>query len=86
MRTSSKFGRIDFADLAKGFLVAAIAPFVVGVEQFFSGNFQLIDWNLLTLTSLGAGISYLIKNFFTPSQEIKARKKAIGGGGIMNPR
>lgn len=86
MRITSKFAMLDLMDLAKGFLMAAIAPFVVGVQQVWAGNYEIIDYKLLGLTALGSGLGYLIKNFFTPSQEISARKKAIGGGGIMNPR
>ena len=86
MRITSKFARLDLMDLAKGFLMATIAPFVVGVQQVWVGNYEIVDYKLLGLTALGSGIGYLIKNFFTQSQEVSARRQAIGGGGIMNPK
>lgn len=71
MTTTSKFLTLDFKDIGKGLLMAVIAPVLVIVQQALTtGEFP--DWKLLGLTALSAGVAYVLKNLFTPAQEVRA--------------
>lgn len=68
----SNFLAINWADVAKGFIVAAITAAVAGISQSLeAGSFpSLVQLKTSALVGLAAGLSYLIKNFFTtPDQK-----------------
>lgn len=76
MKKSAIF-KLNFKDLFKGFLVAAITVIVAGLYTTISdGSFP--DWaelKTLGLAGLAAGVSYLLKNFFTNSSDEFATKE-----------
>lgn len=71
-KTTSKKYRIDLTDLAKGLLLAVLSAVVTELYQFTSTGQLPTKENLQTtaLVACAAGLSYLLKNFFTDSQTI----------------
>jgi hypothetical protein len=67
---NSDFLRLNAKDFLKGLLVAVIMAFVSSLhEVLIAGTFDF-TWLVMkpiVMVSLGAGLSYLIKNFFTNS-------------------
>jgi hypothetical protein len=72
-RTSSKRFSLDRYDLGKG-LIMAIGGAVAGaIETSIKGGgfpHTAADWQTIGFTALAAGLTYLVKNFFTPAQKI----------------
>lgn len=62
---TSSFLRLSKNDLLKGLIVAVITVPVDSLYQYLTVA-SPINWHMVATTSLAAGISYLIKNFFTP--------------------
>jgi hypothetical protein len=63
----SSFLSLNWKDILKGFIVAAITAAVAGISQSLeAGAFPtLTQVKTSALVGLAAGLSYLIKNFFT---------------------
>lgn len=63
---------LDWRDLGKGTLLAMLTPVAVMVQQVFDTVVTQgkplssihLDWRILVMASVGAGASYLVKNFF----------------------
>lgn len=68
---NSSFFSLNWKDLGKGFVVAALTAVTTALYQWFSAtppHFPTIDELKTTgLIALAAGISYLVKNLFTNS-------------------
>lgn len=68
----STFGKIDGSDLLKGLLVAVLTAFVTGLYNGIqAGTFEL-TWLFIkpiVLSSVGAGLAYVIKNWLTNSED-----------------
>lgn len=84
VQTNKQF-TINYRDAARGLLIAVLTS-VLGViyGAIFQGGFANIDWNKVLEFAALSGLSYLIKNYFTPSEivinnppqeEIEAVKK-----------
>ena len=66
----SSLGKLNLADLLKGFLVAVIAALLSGVYNVIQAGAILWTWAFwspIVLSAVGAGVAYLIKNIFTNS-------------------
>ena len=58
-------------DFVKGLIITMIAVIVTSLYQFINSGSIPTDWNswkTVLLASLGAGLSYIIKNWLTNSQ------------------
>jgi len=67
---NSNFFSLNWLDLAKGLLVAVIGAILTGVYQAIQAGalaWTWLFWQPIVLTGVGAGIAYLIKNFFSNS-------------------
>lgn len=65
--TTSSIFSINWQDAIKGFIVAAIsAPLTLIYTSLDAGTFTL-DWKKIGLIAATAGLSYIVKNFLTPS-------------------
>lgn len=72
----SKKNTLNRRDLVKGLIMAIIAPVVVLLEQVItSGNLSGINYSALGLAALGGGVGYLVKNFFTNSNDEFMKKE-----------
>ena len=67
----SKLFRVNLKDIVKGLVMAVLTPAVFVLEQSVSAGSFKFDWNTVLLASVGGGLAYLIKNFFTPADEQK---------------
>jgi len=68
METSKQFA-LNLIDWGKGVVVAAgaaVVPIIysAAVAAGTSGHFS-VNWNMVGMAALAAGLSYLNKNFFT---------------------
>ena len=70
IRTSKKYA-LDKIDFARSFLIAIVAPVLFEIQKSLDTGAFTVNWKQLAMIGLGAGIAYLIKNFFSPSVEIK---------------
>jgi hypothetical protein len=67
----SKLYSLSLPDWIKGLMSAIIGAALVSLQQILSANgFANIDWKSILLVGLTAGISYLIRKFFTNSQGV----------------
>lgn len=73
----SPFGKINLADLAKGVLIAFGTVFLLGVYQILNtGRFPTMpELGSLAMAGLAAALSYVLKNFFTNSKNMLAKKE-----------
>ena len=69
MKTSSLFS-LDFKDLGKGLLVAIGGAAIAAIETSISAGSLTFDWKAIGGVALAAGLSYLVKNLFTPAQTV----------------
>ncbi len=67
--TSSLF-RLDIRDTLKGLLVAFIGAIITPINESLNAGVLTFDWKHIVTGGVIAGLSYLIKNFFTPAKEI----------------
>jgi hypothetical protein len=75
--TMSNFGTINWADILKGFLLAAITAVITGIYQAIQtgGLPSMADLQTIGIVALGAGLSYLIKNLLTNSDGTPLKKE-----------
>ena len=68
---NSTFGKINWLDILKGFVVAIFSALITGVYQIIqSGTPIVLSWAFfqpIVYTAVAAGLAYLIKNVFTNS-------------------
>jgi len=69
MKTSSLFS-LDFKDLGKGILVAVGGAVIAAVESSIQAGSLIFNWKAIGGVALAAGLSYLVKNLFTPAQTV----------------
>jgi hypothetical protein len=69
MKTSSLFS-LDFKDLGKGLLVAVGGAAIAAIETSIQAGSLTFDWKAIGDVALAAGLSYLVKNLFTPAQTV----------------
>jgi hypothetical protein len=69
MKTSSLFS-LDFKDLGKGLLVAVGGAAIAAIETSIQAGSLTFDWKAIGGVALAAGLSYLVKNLFTPAQTV----------------
>ena len=76
---NSNFLNLNWLDLLKGSLVAIIGAILTAVYQAIQAgafSFTWAFWQPIVLAGVGAGLAYLIKNFFSNSSglPLKAEK------------
>lgn len=66
----SIFGTINWLDIGKGLLIAFGTVFLLGLSDIIQTGVlpTLAQLGTLALAGLAAALSYIIKNFFTNSQ------------------
>lgn len=64
--TTSKQFTLNIRDILKGLLVAVLTPvFTIIITSLEAGSL-VFDWVAIGTTAAVAGLTYLLKNFFTP--------------------
>jgi hypothetical protein len=74
----SNFLRLDTSDLVKGFVVAFLSASLTGIVNILdAGTLPLLsDLKQAGIVGLTAGLSYLLKNLLTNSQDEILKKEA----------
>jgi hypothetical protein len=65
--TNSQFS-INWKDLTRGLLIAVITAVLTAVLDGLNKGSLDLDWKSIGVIALTAGVSYLVKNYFTPSE------------------
>ncbi len=65
MKRSKKY-KINYYDAAKGFVVACLGGSLFALQQMIDSG--TINYKTVLMASLGGGVGYLIKNFFTDTK------------------
>ena len=68
--TTSKMFSLNAGDFLKGLLVAALTTPITAVFSSLSAGAFNINWKQMGLVAITGGVSYLLKNLFTPSQVV----------------
>ncbi len=71
---------INLRDVTKGLITAIISSILTGIYTSIASNppkfpSTLDDWKPILLVGLGAGISYILKNLFTNSNDQFMKKE-----------
>lgn len=69
---------IGIRDVAKGFLMAFLGMFVTMLMSVINNNAfptNWAEWKVILVASLGSGLAYLVKNFFTSSDDKFLKKE-----------
>ena len=71
-KKKSAFGKLHLNDLVKGLIVAVIGALVTGLYNALQGGtieFTWLFFKPIVLASVVAGLSYIIKNWLTNSED-----------------
>lgn len=77
---TSKFLALDWADIFKGLLMAILTPAIVIIQQSLDLGILTFEWKSIVTASIGGGLAYLLKNFFTPQKTIVMSENDLVGG------
>lgn len=72
MKQSATIFSLDWHDALKGFITAVLSSLITALYNgVIAGNFPdtWIEIKPILLVGLGAGLAYIIKNFFTNSED-----------------
>lgn len=65
--TSKKY-TLDWRDFGKGLLVSTGTAVLVVVQNSIEGGHLEFNWKQIGIAAIGAAVTYLLKNFFTPAK------------------
>ncbi len=65
----SNFLSLNWRDIAKGLLMAALTPVVVIIQQSLEAGTFTFDWKTISMAAVGGSLAYIVKNFFTKPTE-----------------
>lgn len=68
----SNFLNLNFSDLLKGILMAILVPAVTIIQESLNAGVMTFNWKSIAIASLSGGLAYLLKNFFTPTNNIQS--------------
>lgn len=73
----AKLYKLSIADYAKGFMLAVISSLLTGCQMYLSSGKMPTnsEWRVLAMVAIGAGVAYLLKNFFTNSDDQLLKKE-----------
>lgn len=79
MKSSGKLFSVGIKDATKGLIVAVLTVLLSMLGSSISnGSFPATweEWKVILLASLGAGLSYILKNWLTNSDDRFLKKEA----------
>jgi hypothetical protein len=62
----SKIFSLNWADALKSLLIAIGTPVLVAVERIIDSGKMDFSWKSLAMIGIGGGVTYLVKNYFSP--------------------
>ena len=66
---------IGWKDGLRSLLIAVVTPVIDVIIQSLNEGSLTFDWKRIAVTGLSAGLAYLAKNYFTPSEIVIAKKE-----------
>ena len=80
MKTTAPLFSLNLKDISKGFILAIMSALVTGLYTCLNAvppSFPLTwaAWQPMVMVAIAAGISYIMKNFFTNSSDQFATKE-----------
>lgn len=69
MKTSPLF-TLNWQDIAKGLIISVTGAALTAIQNIINSGSLDLKWQQIGMVAATAGISYLLKNFFTTSQII----------------
>lgn len=74
---TSKIFSLQARDFLKGLLIAALSPVFTIITTSLNQGSLVFNWRAMGVTGLSAGLAYLAKNFFEPTQTVIIVKPAL---------
>ena len=65
----SEFLSIGTRDFLRGFVMAVLTPVFVIIQQSLDAGILTFNWTSIAMAAVAGGVAYLVKNFFTKSDE-----------------
>lgn len=65
---SSPLFSLNLKDLLKGLIIAMLSAVIATLQTTFQAGSFAVNWHSVGAVATAAGLSYLLKNFFTPSE------------------
>jgi hypothetical protein len=90
--TSGQFN-LNWADFAKGLIMAVLTPVVAIIVQSLNNGSLTFDWKVIGIAAASGGLAYIVKNLFTPIQiviqdpsetDVKAVKRGAAKAVVVN--
>lgn len=69
IKVSKKYS-LDWRDLGKGLVIAALSPVVPIIQQSIAAGNFVFDWKAMLAAAVGGLLIYLTKNFFTATATV----------------
>lgn len=69
-RVTSKFLTINGYDVIKGGVVSVITAVLTVVQNSLAAGSFTMNWKTIGIAAASAGVAYLLKNLFQPSQTV----------------
>lgn len=75
---NSAFGSLNWKDVVKGFIVAAISSVLTGLFNIINDGTMPTgsEWKVIAIAGLSAGVGYIIKNWLSNSSSQFAKNEA----------
>lgn len=67
----SKLFSLNLKDVLKGLLIAVLTPILLIIQQSLEMGSLVFNWHQIGMAAVAGGVSYLLKNFFTPPAKEK---------------
>lgn len=61
---------INLQDFLRGLLIAILSAPITIITQTLNAGTLTFDWKTIGIVSLSAGLSYIVKNLFTPAEVV----------------
>jgi len=75
--TTSRQFTLNARDALKGLFVAALSPVVTIMLSSLNAGSLIFDWKLIGAGALAAGLTYILKNFLTPTEVVVTDPTAV---------
>lgn len=75
----SDFLTLGWRDYARGLIMAVLVPVLTIIQQSLEAGNLVFNWNAILIAAVSGLTAYLLKNFFTQSDNIKAKMDGIIG-------
>jgi len=75
--TTSRQFTLNGRDVIKGLMVAILSPVVTILLTSLNAGSLVFDWKAIGAVALAAGLTYILKNFLTPTEVVITDPTAV---------